>query len=534
MNCELLNDDYVIFRKDRESRRAGGVLIAIRANSFTNVQQYIHETSQDEELEIVAVVVVTSQQKVLICSCYRPPDFTSNWIDTFNTYLSRACDLFDNVVICGDFNLPDISWDNTIANKTNGHPFIEVLNDHFLTQVNNFPTRGDNILDLLITSVPEHVTITQIETPENAAVFTDHSVVFYELNAFVTIQAKTRRYVYDYGKGDFEGLRSALSAKNLCSNLDHEDINDDWQSWKNTFLQTVSKYDPCKKIKGRNPLPWITGNILNLINKKNTVRRKLKSCPTSHLAQKFKGLRTSVKNMLRESLENYFTSLGNNFKQNPKRLWSIIKNKSKSRNIPNTVSSAVNSGTNQDPARFSADNPTDIANMFNRYFTSVYTSADNYEDTADHEQAEPAVMTDLALSVEEVQAVLGSLDCTKATGPDGIPARLLKETASVISPSLCKLYNKSLEQGIFPQDWKLANIVPIYKKGQREHTENYRPISLLPILSKVLERCVFFNIKDHLFQLIQKLQHGFISGKSCVTNLLEVLDYIGSELDNGG
>ena len=91
-------------------------------------------------------------------------------------------------------------------------------------------------------------------------------------------------------------------------------------------------------------MPWITGNILNLINKKNTVRRKLKSCPTSHLAQKFKELRTSVKNMLRESRENYFTSLGNNFKQNPKRLWSIIKNKSKSRNIPNTVSSAVNSG----------------------------------------------------------------------------------------------------------------------------------------------------------------------------------------------
>jgi hypothetical protein len=158
------------------------------------------------------------------------------------------------------------------------------------------------------------------------------------------------------------------------------------------------------------------------------------------LAQKFKELRTAVKNMLRESRENCFISLGNNFKQNPKRLWSIIKNKSKSRNIPNTVSSAVNSGTNQDPARFSADNPTDIANMFNSYFTSVYTSTDNYEDT-DHEHAEPAAMTELALSVEEVQAVLGSHDCTKATGPDGIHARLLNKTASVILPSLCKLYN---------------------------------------------------------------------------------------------
>jgi hypothetical protein len=64
--------------------------------------------------------------------------------------------------------------------------------------------------------------------------------------------------------------------------------------------------------------------------------------------------------------------------------------------------------------------------MFNRYFTSVYTSADNYEDT-DHEQTEPAVMTDLAISVEEVQALLGSLDFTKATGSDGVPARSLKE-----------------------------------------------------------------------------------------------------------
>ncbi len=149
------------------------------------------------------------------------------------------------------------------------------------------------------------------------------------------------------------------------------------------------------------------------------------------------------------------------------------------------------------PARITADNPSDIANMFNSYFKSVYTSADNYEDT-DHELAEPAVMTDLTLTVEEAQAALESPDSTKATGPDGIPVRLLKETASVISPSLCKLYNKSSELGIFGQEWKIANIVPIYKKGERGHTENYPPISLLPIVSKVLERCVFSNIKDHL------------------------------------
>ena len=71
-------------------------------------------------------------------------------------------------------------------------------------------------------------------------------------------------------------------------------------------------------------------------------------------------------------------------------------------------------------------------------------------------------------------------------------------------------------------------------QGSRQHAENYRPISLLSLVSKVLERCVFNNIKDHLFELIKTCQHGFITGRSCVTNLIEALDYIGSLLDSGG
>ena len=104
----------------------------------------------------------------------------------------------------------------------------------------------------------------------------------------------------------------------------------------------------------------------------------------------------------------------------------------------------------------------------------------------------------------------------------------------IIVPSLCKLLNKSLSLGTLPEDWKLANVVPAFKKGDKEHCENYRPISLLSIISKVLEPCVFINIKCHLSHVIDKCQHGFLQGKSCVTNLLETFDYIGRILDNGG
>ena len=77
-----------------------------------------------------------------------------------------------------------------------------------------------------------------------------------------------------------------------------------------------------------------------------------------------------------------------------------------------------------------------------------------------------------------------------------------------------------------------VNIVPKHKKGDKSQVENYRPISLLSIVSKVLERCILRNIRDHLKQLINDSQHGFTPGKTCTTQLLEVLDYIGSLLDS--
>lgn len=240
--------------------------------------------------------------------------------------------------------------------------------------------------------------------------------------------------------------------------------------------------------------------------------------------------------MLRESRENFFRSLGSDIKKKPKRFWSVLKRNSKSRSIPDFISMATdvasNSMTPGSRPRTTAENPEEIANLFNRYFATVF----NNDVLADHNTAEPdePVITQLTLCDAEVHAVLTSLDATKATGPDEIPSRLLKQTADVIAPSLCKLFNKSLLSGTLPEEWKLANVVPVYKKGDKEHTENYRPISLLSIVSKVLERCVLNNIKAHLLDTITGNQHGFITGRSCVTNLIATFDYVGSILDKGG
>ncbi len=102
-----------------------------------------------------------------------------------------------------------------------------------------------------------------------------------------------------------------------------------------------------------------------------------------------------------------------------------------------------------------------------------------------------------------------------------------------IAPSLRVLYNKSLNVGVLPDKWKLANVVPVHKHGEKSHVEHYQPISLLSIISKVLERCVFNNIKYHVYEQISPYQSGFMPGKSCITQLIDVLERIGRELDRG-
>ena len=320
-----------------------------------------------------------------------------------------------------------------------------------------------------------------------------------------------------------DGLRTALDGANLSNCIESDDINDCWMKWKANFLSVVKTYIPTKRIKGRNFPPWMNGNIMYEIRKKEAVRKKLKSSPSDSLNNRFKQLRANVKKLIRESRSKFFSSLNTTFQTNPKRFWSIFKLKNKQSSVPNVIS--MKNGTESKSNLHKVSTLTAIANLFNTYFTSMFNN-DNTEDIlASACLKSPDVdCSYIRLTTDEIITTLLHLDTTKAS-------RLLKETPWQIGPSLTQLFNKSLNVGKMPNEWKLSNIVPIHKKGKKEHVENYRPISILCITSKVLERCILRNIRDHLKNLIDKNQHGFIRGKSCTTQLLEVLDQIGSYLD---
>ena len=120
---------------------------------------------------------------------------------------------------------------------------------------------------------------------------------------------------------------------------------------------------------------------------------------------------------------------------------------------------------------------------------------------------------------DEVYNVLFNLNPSKAPGPGGLPIIVLKSCARELTPSLCDLFNSSLAEDKLATEWKDALVVLVHKKGKKEDVTNYRPISLLCVVSKVLERCIFKHFEEFLCPLFHNTQHGFFQGRSTVTQI---------------
>lgn len=151
-SSEILPWGYTIYRKGRKSR-AGGVLLAIKSSSFTASC----EVNFGTDLELVTVELTSkSNLKYLVCCCYKSlQNVGSQWINEFSLFLSKSCSRYSNIIICGDFNFPKISWDSPeLTTGVDEVQFTDQLNDFHLTQLDSSSTRGDHVLDLVITNVP--------------------------------------------------------------------------------------------------------------------------------------------------------------------------------------------------------------------------------------------------------------------------------------------------------------------------------------------------------------------------------------------
>lgn len=532
-NSEILNCGYTIYRKDRGSgKRGGGVLLAIK-QSLESIRR--KDLECDTEMIAIELKPVNSP-KLIVSVFYRPPNNNNSFITEFNSFLSKVGNQ-SKVLLLGDFNFPNIKWLENINSSLTPDEFAfsELLKDYFLSQVNFNATRISNhlkanILDLIITNEPKCVV--NIEASSSQLPFpTDHFPVTFSLITRLPRLTKQPRTVYNFKNANFDALKQSLLNSQLEDIITDElTIEECYHQWFCKLNEIVDSCIPKIKINDKNTPPWIDGSVIHLVRKKNETRKKAIKTNSPYYHEKYQVLRRQCKSTIESKYKQYIASLNSSLQENPKRFWSFYKSKKKTESIPSTVKF-------RDQHHQS---PSSQAEAFNQYFHSVFSS-DNFSiPTSDYDlppenspQDNPnATELNSEISVSEVEILLRNLDPNKACGADAFPTRILKECALVLAPSVCKLFNKSFSSGKLPQQWKEALVIPIHKKGDKDLVNNYRPISLLCIISKVLERCVFNRLMFHLHLFVSDHQHGFLKGRSTVTQMLVFLHKIEEALDS--
>ena len=173
-----------------------------------------------------------------------------------------------------------------------------------------------------------------------------------------------------------------------------------------------------------------------------------------------------------------------------------------------------------------------MVQILNQFFSSVFTTEDMVNIPKDAMYVDMEI-NNISCTLEDITKGLLKLNVNKSCGPDKLYPRVLKELANEIAKPLQIIFNKTILEGKVPEDWKLANVTPIFKKGSRSSRSNYRPVSLTSVVCRLLESLIRDHISEYLNNnhLILDSQHGFCKGKSCQTNLLTFFDKVTQEID---
>ena len=272
-------------------------------------------------------------------------------------------------------------------------------------------------------------------------------------------------------------------------------------------MDIMSATIPSKMVQIKKRLPWINSNIVHLIRTKKRLYDQAVKTSSSRIFCKYKKVRNAVVSSLRSAKAEFFQSMASNL-STPKTFWALYRSSSfRNQRTPATLY------FNHDKANTN----TSKAELLNSNFCSLYSST----------SACSFPLKPITCSLSSIRCsvmFISRIKVNTATGPDGISSVMIKGTASSISPVITKIFNQSLSLGRLPLEWKVSNITPIFKSGDPSLVSNYRPISLLSILSKCLERfihnAVFNYMYIHEYSLLSDYQFGFRPGSSTQDALL--------------
>ena len=518
-NTEISNeflhiDGYEIMeredRVDTSRGRGGGILVYVRKGLCA-----WREEVDGGFCQCVCVKLKGRGSDLSIFVIYRSPNSSRENDVSLCELMNRMRGRF---VAVGDFNFPGIRW-ATGGSDAKGRAFHDIIEDNYLVQHVDEPTHiSGNVLDLIISNEADVVREVRME---GRLASSDHEMI--EADLVLDLEpGHVDEPQRDYGRGNYKAMMRHMASIRWEEELEERGVEESWSFIKQLLEELTRNFVPMKRKRSKRSPPWMNGEIRKAIREKKKAWDRWKRTKDEEEKRSYKQWETKTKRLIRNRKNGYERQVAKNCRTNPKCFYSFINSSRRSRSTVGPL--------NKDGER--VVDPKEQAKVFNDFFSSVFTRSD--DEPPPKENSGIYEISDIEINEQTVIDSIGRLRECSAPGPDKVANKMLIELQSELAKPLAVLFRKSLNESRIPDDWRLSNVTPVYKKGSKSDPGNYRPVSLTSNVCKLMERVINSSLGEYLNKyVIENSQHGFRKGRSCQTNLIEFNDQVGKWLDDG-
>ena len=536
---------YTPINSPKQCSEHGGLLIYLNDSySYQKLQ-----SPQSNVCDSLFIKITYDNESIILGNIYRPPHKAITQLETFNKeFYSTLQQISKNkiAIITGDFNI------NLLDLESNNHPrthdfFNNVITTGFIPKI-TLPTRlGEKsctLIDNCLCKIPNCYSSTSGILSHNIS---DHQAYFLTLDLKANWQPKPKPSLVQTRKVSQTALNSIgediLQTMPTIDYNDHANPNTNYNIFISNLQTSVDRHCPIRSVKfhkhKHKASPWITYGIIKSIKERDKIYCKLKNTnPVSPEAEVLKLTLNLFKKILQKTIRQakflWYQARFETLKNNMKKTWGLLNNilhrRSKQYSYPDKF--LIHNTLIEDKK--------EIANEFNSFFVNIgknlaseiiHTGSENFKSYLNR-----AIDTSFEfkpISTNEVAAAIKNLKNTSSHGNDHLSSQLIKRLSPHIITPITKIINQSLKTGIFPDALKVAKVVPIFKKDDDKLLGNYRPISVLPTLSKVFERILHNQIQDYFKHnnLLYNGQYGFRPKHSTELAALELVDRLTLDLD---
>ena len=516
---------YISYRQDRTLHGGGSIIYCSK-----NLQTKKNNRLSSKKFESVWVEVRFKKTKpIYVCSLYRPPSTKAmEHTESYTQYISTC---FDNlqknseVFILGD-------WNVDVSRKSNLSSLItEMCRSRVLTQHVSSPTRitehSSTMIDLVLSNSKNAKDCQVIDLG-----ISDHSLVFIRRERAKVDRSSRKVRVRSLKNFNDQAFLEDLGDLDWSTLINSKTIDEAVEIFNSNVLGVLNRHAPFieRRISNSSP-PWVDEVLLNAIQERDYLKKIASRTEINSLEwQSYKRKRNSVVELKNRLKKEYYQKILKDNKSESRKLWKTLKtlvpDGKKSNMTPHSLSLDDNEISDK----------KEMAAVFNKFFATVGSKLGetfNFSDTL--HICPPVNKNHFSFShvkLSTVQKIISNLDNNKATGLDGINVHALKSGSPILSYYLTHLFNLSLTTGTVPKSWKKKRVTPVFKKGDADDVNNYRPISILPVTMKIFEKVVHSQVSIFLdsSNILSDSQSGFRSSRSTDTAVVCVSDFILEEL----